>query len=389
MYTCPSCFNLLEVDYDYDSIAESVDRQALSSRNLRSMWRYREFLPVDRFEDVTLEEGFTPISTSTKLRAELGLGGTYFKHEFVSPTGSFKDRGSAVLVTRAKELGFRGVTIDSSGNAAASLATYCAREGLQCNVFMPSYASASKLIQCAVAAANVIKVNGTRQQTYEVANKARAKLRLFYCGFQTNSFSSEGMKTIGYEICEQFNWDPPDWIVFPVGTGSGLVGCFKGFNELKQLGWIDRLPSMACVQPEGCAPISRAAKAGHSKVGPVEKPASIAEGLLISKPLRGAQVLSVLAETQGLAESVTDPEIEKAARLLMSREGLFVEPSAAVSLAGLVKLVESGRIGRDEDAVCMLTGSGLKTYSFYLKALKEPVEVNPDADLQNVLKIAS
>lgn len=388
MYTCPSCHNLLEVDYDYSSIAESVDRQGLSSRNLRSMWRYREFLPVDRFEDVTLEEGFTPISKSTKLKAQLGLGKTYFKHEFTSPTGSFKDRGSVVLVTRAKELGFRGVSIDSSGNTAASLATYCARAGLQCNVFMPSYASASKLIQCAVADANVIKVNGTRQQTYEVANKATAKLRLFYCGFQTNSFSSEGMKTIGYEICEQFDWDPPDWIVFPVGTGSGLVGCFKGLKELKQLGWIDHLPSMACVQPEGCAPISHAAKAGQSKAEPVEKPASIAEGLLISKPLRGAQVLSVLADSRGLAESVTESEIEKAAKLLMSSEGLFVEPSSAVSLAGLVKLVENGRIGRDEDTVCMLTGSGLKTYSFYQKTLKEPIEVDPDADLQNVLKIA-
>ena len=384
LYTCPSCSGLLEVDYAYAEIAEHLNRNILSSRALKSMWRYSELLPVDSYEDITLGEGFTALSRSKRLEEELKLGRTYFKLEFTCPSGSFKDRGASLLAARAKELGYSGTTIDSSGNAAISLATFCARAALQCLVFVPSYASTGKLTQCIAAGANVIKVNGTRQQTYEVANKAREKLRLYYCGFQTNCFSSEGMRTLGYEICEQFDWTPPDWIIFPVGTGSGLSGCFKGLMECRNLGWVNEIPRIACIQSDGCAPISTAFKT-KMPIIPVQDPASIAEGLLISNPLRGTQVLSILKQTQGVAETVSDAEIEEAAKLLASREGLYVEPSAAVSLAGLTKLTSKGELRKDESVVCVLTGSGLKTSDFFKMTATEPLTVEPQADISKVI----
>jgi len=348
------------------------------------MWRYAELLPVIDYQDVTLGEGLTALTRSARVEKEFRLGKTYFKQEFTCPTGSFKDRGASVLVARARELGAKGLVIDSSGNAAVSLSTYSARTQMKCFVFIPSYASMSKLTQSMVAGATVVKVNGTRQQAYEFANKVREKSDLYYCGFQTNCFPTEGMKTIAYEIAEQFDWDSPDWVVFPVGTGSGLLGCYKGFLEMKKLGWIHRIPSLACVQPDGCAPIS-SAFTKKSSTTPVQHPKSIAEGLLISNPLRGNMVLSALKETNGTAVSVSDGEIEEATRLLIAREGLFVEPSAGTAFAGLRKLTESGDIACDERIVCVLTGSGLKTLNFYQKFVTEPRTVDPNAQFEPTL----
>jgi threonine synthase len=383
VYKCTACDGLLEVDYAYYEVAEKLSKQVLASRALRTMWRYGELLPVHYYPDLTLGEGMTALTRSRRLEKDYGLGQMFFKQEFTCPSGSFKDRGSSVLVARARELGFNEVVIDSSGNAAASLATYSARSGMACLVFVPSYVSTGKLIQCLTAGARVIKVRGTRQQTYEVANKVREKLRQLYCGFQTNAFTSEGMKTIAYEICEQFEWDPPDWVVFPVGTGSGISGCYRGFADFKRLGFIDQVPSLACIQPEGCNPISKAFEMHETSTRPLSNPTSIAEGLLIANPSRGERVLSILRETRGAAETVTDAEIEEASLSLMRREGLFVEPSAATSLAGLLKLTRADKIGRDERVVCILTGSGLKTPSFYQKVLTEPISINPDSQVED------
>ena len=386
VYKCSTCEGLLEIDYAYDEVAETLSKHILASRALPTMWRYEELLPVHYYLDLTLGEGMTAVTRSRRLEKDYGLGQVFFKQEFTCPSGSFKDRGSSVLVARAKELGFRGAVIDSSGNAAASLATYCARSAMACLVFVPSYVSTGKLIQCVTAGAKVIKVRGTRQETYEVANKVREKLQHFYCGFQTNSYALEGMKTIAFEICEQFNWEPPDWVVFPVGTGSGISGCHKGFAEFKRLGFIDHVPSLACIQPEGCNPISKAFEMHETSTRPIGNPTSIAEGLLIANPLRGEKVLSILRESRGAAETVTDAEIEEISQSLMRLEGLFVEPSSAASLAGLLKLTRAGKIGRDERVICILTGSGLKTPAFYQKTLTEPISINPDSQIEDFVK---
>lgn len=383
--TCPACSGLLEVDYDYDRIAESLSPRKLASRVLWSMWRYAELLPVPYSPECSLGEGATPVARSHRLENEFDLGELDFKLEFTCPSGSFKDRGSTVLISRALQQGFSGVLIDSSGNAAASLATYAARANLKCVVLMPSKPTSTKLVQCISAGALVTKVLGTRQDTYEFAVRVRERARLFYCGFQTNPFALEGMKTMGYEICEQFDWKPPDWIVFPVGTGSALLGCFKAFTELRRLGWISKIPSIACIQPAGCAPISRAFLNNLEEIEQVTKPSSIAEGLLISNPVRGKRILSILRQTEGSATTVTEAEISDASRLLINREGLFVEPSAAVSFAGLLKLRKAGKITREDRVLCILTGSGMKTADFYEKQTSRTMTVRPDSDIGALL----
>jgi len=336
------------------------------------MWRYAELLPTDAEHAVTLGEGFTPL-------VEARRGSVFFKLEFSSPTGSFKDRGSSVLISKAVELKARATAIDSSGNAAASLSAYSAKAGLPCYVFAPAYASPSKLLQSQSYGSRVFKVEGTRRDTYEVATAAYTRFGWYYCGFQTNPYASEGMKTIGYEVCEQLGWKPPDWIIFPVGTGSGLVGCWKGLGELLKLGWISRMPHIGCVQPEGCSPIATAFLKSQA-IQMVEKPKTIAEGLMIAKPLKGDLVLRALKETGGSTETVSDGEIASAGVELARVEGLFVEPSAAASYAGLKKMLNSGKISSGDRVVCMLTGSGLKTPEAYAEQAVRVELIKPEVE---------
>jgi len=349
------------------------------------MWRYQELLPVASNNVVSLGEGFTPLLLGDRLGQNLGMKQLFFKLEYTCPTGSFKDRGSSLLLSKAREAKVATVAIDSSGNAAASLAAYSAKAGLPCYVFAPAYASIGKLTQAIANGAKVVKVEGTRRDTFEAAKMAIAKHGWYYCGFQVNPFASEGSKTIGYEICEQGAWQPPDYLVFPVGTGSGLVGCWKGLKEFCELGLVERLPSMVCIQPEGCSPIAQAFKHGKD-ITPVEKAQTIAEGLMISQPLKGKSVLSALAESHGLAETVSDEEIMSAAKQLAKSEGVFVEPSSAASVAGMIKLAAHGKIGLDQKVVCILTGSGLKTLEAYSGAFPEPLTIRPtSSDIDRVV----
>jgi len=340
------------------------------------MWRYQELLPVASNNIISLGEGFTPLVRAERLGETLGMRRLFLKLEYVCPTGSFKDRGSSLLLSKAKESKVTTVAIDSSGNAAASLAAYAAKAGIPCYVFSPSYASIGKLTQAIASGATVVKVAGTRKDTFEAAKMAIARYGWYYCSFQVNPFASEGSKTIGYEVCEQTEWNPPDYLVFPVGTGSGLIGCWKGLKEFLELGLIGSLPSIVCVQPEGCSPIAQAFKQGREIV-PFEKAETIAEGLMIAQPLKGKQVLSALTESSGLAEAVSDEDIMSAAKLLARLEGVFVEPSSAAAIAGLIKLVSSGNIDHDQRVACVLTGSGLKTMETYSGAFPEPLTIKP------------
>ena len=376
VYRCPSCAGMLQIGYDYSNARKTVSRTLLQSRSKFSMWRYQELLPVTSDNVVSLGEGFTPLVQADRLGESLGLGQLFLKLEYTCPTGSFKDRGSSLLLSKAKEVKANTVAIDSSGNAAASLAAYSAKAGIPCYVFAPSYASIGKLTQAIANEAKVVKVEGTRKDTFEAAKMAIAKYGWYYCAFQVNPFASEGSKTIGYEVCEQTGWQPPDYLVFPVGTGSGLMGCWKGLKESRELGLVEKLPSMVCVQPEGCSPIARAFKQGKEIV-PFEKAQTIAEGLMISQPLKGKHVLSALTESHGQAETVSDEEILSAAKLLAKLEGVFVEPSSAAAIAGLIKLVNSGKIDRDQKIACILTGSGLKTLETYSGAFPEPLTIRP------------
>ena len=386
VYRCPSCSGILQIGHDYSKAHEIVSRKLFQSRSQFSMWRYQELLPVASNNVVSLGEGFTPLILANRLGKNLGMRHLFLKLEYVCPTGSFKDRGSSLLLSKAREVKAATVAIDSSGNAAASLAAYSAKAGIPCYVFAPAYASIGKLTQAIANGANVVKVEGTRRDTFEAANMAIVKYGWYYCGFQVNPFASEGSKTIGYEVCEQNGWQPLDHLVFPVGTGSGLIGCWKGLKESHELGLVESTPSMVCVQPEGCSPIAKAFKQGR-EITPVERAQTIAEGLMIAQPLKGKSVLSALKESHGLAETVSDEEIMSAAKLLAKLEGVFVEPSSAASVAGIIKLVAMGKIGRDQKVACVLTGSGLKTLETYSGAFPEPLTIKPTQE--EIEKIAT
>jgi threonine synthase len=368
------------VNYDYETINNTIDRQILSERQIHNIWRYNELLPLDLDDAITLGEGYTPLVKAKSIGQMAKLRNLHLKLDFTCPTGSFKDRGASVMISKAKQLGVKTVAIDSSGNAAAAIAGYSAKADLQCCVFAPSYASAAKLVQSQAYGATVFAVKGTRGETYDTAKTAYQHFGWYYCGFQTNPYATEGLKTIAYEICEHSDWNPPDWIVFPVGTGGNLAGCWKGLKELYKLGWIAHLPSLVCVQGKGCAPIVDAFKSNSSSVLPIEKTKTIAEGLMIAHPLKGRLVLKALSEAKGIAETVTDLEILHAGKLLAKNEGVFVEPSAAVAVAGAMKISRLGKLAKDDSIVCVLTGSGLKTKELYAQAMGKPTSIRPGLD---------
>ncbi len=381
---CSKCQGLLDVQYDYDSMQKSFSKQLLSERVLRGVWRYADALPVEQRFVVSLGEGFTPLVPIRRLREDVDM---MLKLDYINPSGSFKDRGSTVIVSKANELGKREVAIDSTGNAAASLSAYAASCAMKCFVFIPSQTEVEKVAQISSSGATVIRVKGTRQDVHDLIEVAYRRFGWYYCGFMVSPYAIEGTKTIAYEICEQLQWNPPDWIVFPVGTGSGIVGCHKGLQELVKMGWIARMPKLVCIQPETCAPISGAYLKGESSIIPVERPETVAEGLAVGNPPKGRLVLDAIRKTEGVAETVDDSEILDAAKDLARREGQFVEISAAASVAGAIKLLEKGIIDRKEKVVCELTGTGLKSSKEHAKMVSGPYEVEPD--LESLIRILS
>jgi threonine synthase len=345
------------------------------------LWRYAKALPVEKKYVVSLGEGFTPLLPIHRL---LDQSNMMLKLDYMNPSGSFKDRGSTVSISKANELGKKEVAIDSTGNAAASLSAYAAKSSKKCFVFIPSYTEAEKVIQIASTGAIVIRVKGNRQDVHELIEEAYRKFGWYYCGFMVSPFAIEGTKTIAYEICEQLDWTPPDWIVFPVGTGSGIVGCHKGLQELLDMGWIKKMPKLACIQPETCAPISGAYLKDLLDIIPVQRPETVAEGLAVGNPPKGGLVLDAIRKAGGVAETVTDEEILKVAGDLATREGQFVEISAAASVAGAIKLLDKGIIDRKERIVCELTGTGLKSTKEYAKIVPSGRLVEPD--LKSLMK---
>jgi len=371
---CKKCQGLLDVQYNYDQMREKFRKQELGSSPI-GLWRYAKALPIETKFTVSLGEGFTPLLPVERLRQDANL---MLKLDHVNPTGSFKDRGSTISISKANELGKREVAIDSTGNAAASLSAYAAKSTMKCFVFIPSYTEAEKVVQISSSGATVISVKGTRQDVHDLIEEAYRKFGWYYCGFMVSPYAIEGTKTIAYEICEQSHWDPPDWIVFPVGTGSGIVGCYKGLQELIKMGWITKMPRLACIQPENCAPITGAYLKGQEKIVPVERPETVAEGLAVGNPPKGKLVLDAIHKSGGVAETVHDDEILKAARDLATKEGQFVEVSAAASVAGAIKLLDKGAIDKKERIVCELTGTGLKSTKEYAKMILNPHLVDPN-----------
>ncbi len=323
------------------------------SQRPATLWRYREPLGILSDENViTLGEGFTPL-VADRLDGQPVL----FKLDQLCPTGSFKDRGSAVMLSKLKEWGIDELIEDSSGNAGASVAAYSSRANIKAHVYIPGYTSSGKAAQIGMYGADLLKVPGTREDTAQAAWEAAQQM--FYASHNWSPYFLNGLKTLAYELAEQLDWQAPDWVVSPVGGGSSILGLYLGFHELLEAGIIDRLPRLAAVQAKNCAPVYHAWKQGLAEVPAVEKRETAAEGISIAQPVKGRDILQAIRASQGVVLTVEDQEIWDMLTELGQR-GIYVEPTAAAAPAAVAQLQQQRLVSSEQRVVVQLTGSGLK-----------------------------
>ncbi len=380
IYFCKKCGDILEIKYDYDLIKDMLKKSDWKKKPL-SVWRYRDIMPItDPSKIITLNEGGTGLHECKRLGKELGLRQLYVKNEGENPTGSFKDRGMTVGVTKAVELDAKSVICASTGNTSASLAAYAAKAGMQCAVLIPSGKIAyGKLAQAIIYGAKVIQVRGNFDQALDIVFELSEKHRNIYLLNSINPFRIEGQKSLGFEICEQLDYSPPDRVVVPVGNAGNISAIWKGFTEFYDLDFVKSKPKMTGIQAEGAAPIATAIKNGDREIKPILKPETVATAIRIGAPVSWKKAINAIRDSGGTAETVTDNEILDAQNILSRLEGLFVEPASASSIAGLKKLIENGTINKDERVVCVTTGHGLKDPDVAIRMNEKPLEV--DAEL--------
>jgi threonine synthase len=359
---CPICQSPLLSLYDLKKACQSVDRDEISQRK-KGMWRWHELLPVLNEENqVFLGEGDTPLLILPHLERELGLSHLYVKDESSNPTGSFKARGLAAAVSKAKELGVEKVIIPTAGNAGGAMAAYAARAGLKAHIFMPRDTPFANVEESRMAGAEVILIDGLISDAAGMAGeKARAEGWFDVSTFK-EPYRVEGKKVMGYELAEAFNWRLPDVIIYPTGGGTGLVGMWKAFAELETLGWLEsrKRPRMVSVQAEGCAPVVRAFEKGASFCDFWINAQTIASGLRVPKSFADHLILQDIYDSEGTAVAVSDVAILESQKQLASMEGIFAAPEGAATLASLKILIKQGWVHREENIVLFNTGSGLK-----------------------------
>jgi len=321
-----------------------------------SIWRYREVIPVENDNNiVSLGEGMTPL-----IQENISGKKVLLKLDYLCSTCSYKDRGASVLVSKMKELGVRTAIEDSSGNAGAAIAAYCAKAGISCGIFCPQDSSKEKLVQISSYGAKVTKIPGSREKT-AIAVQKRLK-ECFYASHNWNPYFLEGIKTVFYEVCEQLHWETPDSIIMPVGYGSIILGTAIGIRELKNMGVINKIPRLIAVQSGACSPIYKAFVEGKNEVAPLYNcKHTYAEGIACANPVRGEQILKIVRETDGEIVTVSEKEIIEGVKVLL-RKGIYVEPTSAVIIGGLAK---SSKVKKEEINVAILTGSGLKSTVHY------------------------
>jgi threonine synthase len=348
--------------YDLARVAETVTPAQIAVRP-PNLWRYHEVLPVrDPANVVTLGEGMTPLLSLRAYGDTIGLPHLLMKDEGVIPTGSFKARGAAVGVSRAGELGVKGVAMPTNGNAGAAWATYAARAGMRGLIAMPVSAPEITRAECAVAGAELYLVDGLIGDAGKLINAA-VTARGGYQEVSTlkEPYRLEGKKTMGYEIAEQLGWRMPDVILYPAGGGVGLIGIHKAIGELRELGWIgDKLPRLVAVQAEGCAPIVRAFESGAEVSEPWPDAHTIAFGITVPKALGDFLMLRAIRETDGTAVAVSDDDLLAEQRSVAGEEGVFICPEGAACLAAARHLRDGGWLAEDDEVVVLNTGMGLK-----------------------------
>ena len=361
VYGLCTCGSPLLATYDLKEAAPGFRPESLAGRP-ETMWRYREVLPVrDPSNIISLGEGFTPLVRAQRLGRHLGLDRLYIKEEAANPTGSFKARGLCAAVSMARELGIRKLAIPSAGNAAGALAAYAAHAGLESWIFMPEDTPRANIREAEVFGAHVTLVPGLITDCGRIVAERKDAEGWFDVSTLKEPYRIEGKKTMGFELAEQFAWELPDVILYPTGGGTGLIGMWKAFREMENLGWIGPArPRMVSVQSAGCAPIVRAFEKGLCQAEPWQNARTIASGLRVPRAIGDFLMLEAIYESRGTAVAVDDEELIDAIRLCGNLEGIFLCPEGAACLPALRRLVEQGWISAGERVVMFNTASGLK-----------------------------
>jgi threonine synthase len=334
----------------------------------RDLWRYREVLPVADASIISLGEGFTPFLRARRLAERLGVPNLYLKDESPNPTGSFKARGMAVAVSKAHELGIRRVAVPSAGNAGGALAAYAAKAGMEAAVYMPEGTPSANLVECRLHGAKVVVVPGSIKQCGAALRAAlQGRDDWFDLSTLREPYRLEGKKTMAYEIYEQMGRRLPDAMIYPTGGGTGLIGMWKAFDEMQELGWIgDRRPRMFAVQAHGCAPMVRAFAHGNASAEEWKDPQTLASGLRVPDGIGDFLILGILRKSRGAALAVSDADMLAAVREIAETEGVMTSPEGGATLAGLKKLLWDGFLAGHESIVLFLTASGYK----YMESLE-------------------
>lgn len=384
-YICEECFGPLDVIYDTSNVRKDI----FVSRQDKTYWRYFELLPIaDKGNIVNLNAGFTPLQHANRLGKEIGgLKNLYIKNDSVNPTFSFKDRPAGVAVSRAKEIKLKAVGCASTGNLASATAAHAAKAELPCYIFAPSDIEHVKISQALSYGAEFVTVDGTYDDANRVASVIGDSKGIGIVNINMRPYYVEGSKTLAFEVAEQMNWQVPDHLIIPVGSGAMLNAICKGFEELERLGFINNVANLkiTAAQPHGCAPVVSAFKRKSNDVIPVERPETIAKSLAIGDPGDGLYVLKRLRQYSGIAEEATDEEIIDGILRLAKTEGIFTEPAGGVSVAVLRKLIEDGEIDNDETVVCYITGNGLKSTEAIIDVLPKLKAVKPDVQLVSAM----
>ena len=363
---CTACGKPLFAHYDLAAAGRTLTKQSLAGR-VKSLWRYREVLPVKSETDiVSLGEGFTPLLRAPRLGAKHGMARLYIKDEAQNPTGSFKARGMTTAVSMAKQYGLKKLAVPSAGNAAGALAAYAARAGMEAHIFMPKDTPRANVIECEQMGAHVTLINGLITDCgAEVAKRKQAE-GWFDVSTLKEPYRAEGKKTLGYELAEQLDWKLPDVILYPTGGGTGLIGMWKAFDEMQKLGWIgSERPRMFTVQATGCQPIVRAFESGEKFAAEHVGAQTKASGLRVPKAIGDFIMLDALRKSGGGAVAVPDEDMISSTREVGAAEGVFVAPEGAACYAAMKKLLADGTIKANDTTVLFNTSTGLKYLECY------------------------
>lgn len=359
-FSCPECHVILDVQVDLNQLSADFQEKLLRRQD-STIWKWHEFMPVEDLSCVvSLGEGGTPLVHTDALAAATGLERLYIKNDTLLPTGSLKDRSNAVGISKAKEWGATTAAVVSTGNAAASVAAYAAVAGMQAVVIIPASTSPQKVAQAAIYGARIIPVEGSFEKAASIYQEALEEFGWYNC-LSSNPYRLEGKKSYAFEVWEQLEGEVPDWMIHPTAGGAGVVAAYKGFRELKGLGWAEKLPRMGAAQADACAPVVRAFESGAEAATPVEAGETIAESIRVAKPSGMAtRCLLDVRDSGGAAVGVTDDEIRSAQSLVARTAGVFGEPSGVASVAAALKLKAQGKIQADDLVVCTVSGHGLK-----------------------------